>query len=388
MNRGTIRRVVIGRLAPLGVVLVLALVSAARCGGQSSTPAEERLHRQLDAPVSVAWRGQALAEGLARLGEAQELPLWIDRRVDPATAVDVQVDDRPLREALAAIAGPHDLHAAPYHGVLYVGPRQAAEEVATLGELARQSLARAPAAARSRWLKSEPWSFPKLSEPRALLKKLAASAQTALAADGAVPHDLWPARSLPALPAIDRAVLLLVGFDLTCELSPDGRTLRIAPIERPVLAERRYRIARAQQESFDALLADMGVRPVERAGKGALTVRATAEQHRRLQESLHPPRRRDPAGPSTAPADDLAAKRFTLKIENQPAGSVVDQLARQLKLDVQWDGDAAQAAAARATPVACDVRQVDLDGLLHAVLTPRGLQYERDVRKLVIRRAP
>lgn len=385
MNRGTFRCALLHGWAALAVGWLAA--SSSPCRAQSATAAQQRLERVLDAPVSLAWQGQELAAGLGRLAEAHGIAVWIDRRIDPQATIDVEVHERPLREALAAVTASREWAAVPYRGVLYVGPRQSAEELATLAELARQSLAAAPAAARARWLRSEPWSLPKLSEPRALLKELAASAQTKVAHEALVPHDLWPARSLPALPAIDRAVLLLVGFDLTCSLSPDGRTLRVAPIARPVLVERRYTIARPRQAAFAAELAALGLQTAARPGQGSVVVEATAEQHQRLQAALSPAAPQRSAGAARPPAP-ASTKRFTLRIENQPAGGVVAQLAQQLGLEVEWLGSPAAADAARARRVSCDVREVDLDGLLSAVLAPAGLAFERADRKLEIRQAP
>jgi hypothetical protein len=80
-------------------------------------------------------------------------------------------------------------------------------------------------------------------------------------------------------------------------------------------------------------------------------------------------------------------QRFTLKIDNQPAGRVLDQLARQLQLEVEWDAALEQSPAlGREANVSCDVRDADLDELFAAVLTPAGLVFERDGKKVSIRR--
>jgi type II secretory pathway component HofQ len=90
---------------------------------------------------------------------------------------------------------------------------------------------------------------------------------------------------------------------------------------------------------------------------------------------------RRPGGKSTA----AQAQRFTLKIENQPVGRVLDQLARQLNLNVVWSTNP---PAGQQALISCDVRQVDLDGLLEAILEPAGLTSRREGQTVTIQPAP
>lgn len=386
MDRSTFRQHGLHWLASVGVILT-ALIGAS-CPAQNQSSASRRLAQQLDARVSLAWQGQQLAAGLGRFAESQRIAIWIDRRVDPTTPIEIEVSEQPLRDALAALAAPRAWAATPYQGVLYFGPKQTAEELPTLSALARQSIAKAPAELRLRWLKPEPWSFPRLSEPRTLLNQLAESVGAQVDNDHLVPHDLWPSRSLPPMSAVDRVVLLLSGFDLTCELSPDGRKLRIVPIERPVQITRTYSVSRARRAAVDAVITEMPLAKVERRGQGGLTLSASVESHERVQAAMRGQSAQQVSQPpQRLPGATDASKRFTLKIENQPAGRIIDQLARQLQLEVEWD------AALRQTPavgheaiVSCDVRDSDLDGLLTAVLSPAGLAFERDGQVVKIRR--
>lgn len=338
MNRGTFRHCGLHWLAT--IIATVAMGQAATCRAQSRSAATQQLEQRLAARVSVAWEGQQLAAAVERLADSQRLPLWIDRRVDPNAPIELTASDQPLRDVLNSIAAPHNWAATPYHGVLYFGPKQTADELLTLSALARQSIAKASPEVRSRWLKPEAWTIARLSEPRELLKQLARSAGAAVVDEHLVPHDLWPERQLPPMPALDRAVLLLSGFDLTCQISADGRKLRVVPIKRP--------------------LPLIGVAP------------PTASRTR-------PPQPRSAA--------TKTVQRFTLKIENQPAGRVLDQLARQLQLEVTWDAALQQTPAlGREADVSCDVHDADLDELLTAVLTPAGLTFEREGKKISIRR--
>ncbi len=100
--------------------------------GQSAELAEPRLVRQLEARVTLTWSGQTLGAALERLSETQQLPLWIDRRVDTSAAVELSANDEPVRDVLSRLAALHDLDATPFRSVVYVGPRQSAADLATL----------------------------------------------------------------------------------------------------------------------------------------------------------------------------------------------------------------------------------------------------------------
>ncbi|MCH7750995.1 MAG: STN domain-containing protein [Planctomycetes bacterium] len=186
--------------------------------------------------VTATWQGQQLGTALERLASTRQAPLWLDRRVDPRQTVDVQFTDVPFAQALAKLTEQHSLGVTQLDSVIYVGPRKTARGLATLARRARAALAQAPAAQRQQWLRAAPSSWPRLTQPRALLKELLAQAGIELVDDKLVAHDLWQARELPPMALVDRAVLILAGFDLTCEISPDGKTCRVVPIEYPLPA--------------------------------------------------------------------------------------------------------------------------------------------------------
>ncbi len=181
--------------------------------------------------ITATWQGQQLGTALERLASTRQAPLWLDRRVDPRQRVDVQFTDVPFAQALAKLTEQHSLGVTQLDSVIYVGPRKTARGLATLARRARAALAQAPAALRKQWLRAAPSSWPRLTQPRALLKELLAQAGIELVDDKLVAHDLWQARELPPMALVDRVVLILAGFDLTCEISSDGKTWRGVPIE-------------------------------------------------------------------------------------------------------------------------------------------------------------
>ncbi|MEM9660543.1 MAG: hypothetical protein AAF961_19430, partial [Planctomycetota bacterium] len=176
---------------------------------------------------SFAWQGQALLSSLNRLSELHNVCCWLDRRVDPNYRVEVAVSDATVLNAIEAIAEQQGLATAIFEEVVYVGPASTARDLPTLGELARRSLAERPRRVRTAWLRRKAFSWPRLSEPRRLVERIAAEAGAKLANGEPIPHDLWETRQLPPMRAIDRMTLILSGFDLRCTISDDGSAVSV-----------------------------------------------------------------------------------------------------------------------------------------------------------------
>lgn len=366
------------RLAVSCILLIAGVVIATSAHG-----AESRATQQLANPVSITWQEVPLGTALERLAETQSLAIWCDRRVDPNVPITLTVAEDSIADVLAALGQQAGAAAVPFGGVIYFGPQQTVDELATLATLARQPLAKAPAASRTRWLKPQAWSHPRLSEPRQLLNELAAAADAKVQNEQSVPHDLWPARELPALAAIDRAVLLLAGFDLTCRLSPDGSELQVTPITRPVAIAQEYRVSNSRSAEFNAAVAELnGATSTGAANRPTITARV--EDHERLRAALSGrPTGAVAAAAAMRTAGEKAAgspledRRFTLTIENKPLAAVLNQLAAQLNLQLEWDAAIPDTAAGRNMLVSCAVEKADLDGLLQALLKPAGLVSKR-----------
>lgn len=360
---------------------------------QTARSGAGRTAQQLAQPVSLTWQEVPLATALDRLAATQSLAVWLDRRIDPSTPINLTVADQPVVAVLHAMGEQANAAAVPFAGIVYLGPQQTADELTTLAELAREPLVKAPAAVRNAWLKPQPSSYARLSQPRELFMQLAKDAGATAINVEQIPHDLWPARELPAIAAIDRAVLLLAGFDLTCRLSVDGSQLAVAPIDRPVVVSREYRVVPSRAAAFEEALAQL---PAAKASgeKSRPIVAARSEEHDQLRAALagrSSTRGAADAAASGRPAKSsganaLESRRFTLTIENKPLAPVLAQLASQLNLQISWDAAIPDTAEGRNTLVSCQVDRANLDDLLNALLTPAGFTYERQEASISIRR--
>jgi hypothetical protein len=304
--------------------IVACTAATVRCtmgqDANSSRPPRQQL-------ITLAWREQELGVALQRLSESQRLRIWVDRRVDRSARVNLIADRLSIAEVLESLASQHGAAVAHFRGVTYFGTVQTAVALPQLASRVRAEINALPRSVQTKWLAASEWKCSRLSEPRAFIEQTAASVGAELAGADQIPHDLWPARQLPAMAAVDRLVLLLANFDLTFDVADGGGTIKLEPID----------------------YSKMG------ALKSPRPFKAPHEQ------TLQPRRVED--------------RRFTLRIVNQPAGSVIEQLADRLGFAVIWDASLESPdAPERRTLVSCDVREASLEELLAAILEPAGIQ--------------
>ena len=376
------------RIAALVLAAFICVATSLVAHAAPPKLANDALARQLQQRVTLAWDDQEVASALERLAEVQRIPLWIDRRLDPHARVSLAGSNLTISELMDRLAASDGRNWGwtSLRTVIYFGPRQTAGELATLSELARQAVANAPPTARRRWLTQSPWEFPRLSEPKALLATVITDSGSEMRDIAPIPHDLWPACSLPGIPPIDRAVLILASFDLQLSASRDARQVGGTPIERPLQLTAAYPASEELQAVIDALTeADSTIRS-RRQGR-RLSVSGRWEDHEQLRRALNPAATSERTTNDGAPPR-AGEQRYTLRIANKPVGAVLDQLSAQLQVAVVWDPALAAATPSpRETLVSCEVREVDLDRLLKAVLTPAGLDFEREGATVTIRAA-
>jgi hypothetical protein len=348
--------------------LSVAIIGSADVLGKDIIELPDRLDRRL----SAAWLGQELGTVLERIAASQNVAVWIDRRVDPQQEIEVRANDALLSEVLNQITAPHQLGWSSLEGVIYIGPRQSAWELATLAKLAEDSLLRVPAEVRERWLAPTPAEWPRLSEPYEILSTWLENAGVRVANPDALSHDLWNEKTLPPLPLVDKTVLLLVGYDLTCEISPSGESCRIVPIARPVLIARDYEAGRRSRALRAAFEGNPAV-SISRKGSG-IAVTGRWEDQELVMAMLKGGLRENP--PQRRSIIRNGQKVFSLRLENQPVGSVIDQLANQLGLTVSWSQELlSRSVDPRTTLVSCHISNGDLHQLLEGIFSPAELRF-------------
>ena len=363
--------------ALLGLAIVCSL-SPTQLRAQTSPSLEKRLQQR----ISVTWQGQEIGSIIRRLMDTQGISIWLDRRVDPQQEINLHLQEASLHEALKALANEHNLGISLLKTVVYLGPPASSRDLATLSELASQSLKKTSGETKKHLEKKEHAYWPKLSQPQMLLQKIALDAGFQIANINQIPMDLWPEKELPDLSRLDQMTLLLVGFDLTCQFSADGKTCELVPIRYPASLEQTYQLPKNNRTSFDKLQQAITEGQFTREGR-SFTYTGRWEDHLKIQallKSRTPVKRQAKTRPPRK-----KEKQFSLQLTNQPVGAVIEQLAKQLSLEVTWDENSLAAAGIRRdTPVSCRVKNAGIDKLLESILSPAGLASQREGNRLKI----
>ena len=333
-----------------------------------------QFQRQLESTTAFTWSENPLNRAVSNLARSKRVAIFLDRRIDPGQRVTLAMAEKPLEQVLHELAGSLHMGVSVLEPVIYIGPPEMARRLATLAANRRDEVGRLPSAARSRWRRSDPWSWDRLATPRQLLGRLSQETGCRIANADAVPHDLWPATDLPAMPAADRLCLLLAGFSLTFELSPNGTEARLRAPPEKVTWQRTYRPPANVQQALRVLVERFPQSTVKRLGR-RLRVTGSYEDHHQIRRWL--------SGETPLPVDagDADNKRHTLEIESVPAGAVVKAIAKQLQLSLEITPELTTKLQQRVT---FRVRDVKLAELLHATLDPVQVHFRLDGGKLTL----
>jgi hypothetical protein len=185
-------------------------------------------------------------------------------------------------------------------------------------------------------------------------------------------HDLWASGNLSELTFAEQLTLLLIGFDLTFRVNPREQQVEIVPSALPVKLSRRYQVPAALSVSvLEQQFPDLAFQ----GDGGEVLVEGLVESHERLAAALRGER---PIAREQV-REVQSNKRYTLRVEEQPVHSVLQELSRRLGWKIVFDGKAEDATSGRLEQrVTFAVQGADEDQLLTAILRPVGLAHERE----------
>jgi hypothetical protein len=356
------------RLQPLTWAVICGFALAA-----DSIPAQDAprwkvggaFTQQLQERVDFEWRGP-LREGLARLSQAYGAAVFLDRRIDPDQPIAVSVQAQPLEESLRTIARQAQAEISVLGPMIYVGPPQGARDLATLAARRRQDAGKRNADVKTRLLRSAAMQWKELAQPRQILEELGSQAGVKFDNVDAVPFDVWPAVSLPPLPWVDRVTLMLVGFGLAFEIDDRATSARVVASPASPLLENRYSPRGGAADLAAKLIRAMPEAQI-RVEQDQLVVVARQEDHEKIQRLLTGQNVK-----TTQPSKSGGEKLYSLKVPNQPAGSVIQAVAKSLGKQPRFSPAIANKLRQNVT---FEVKDATLSYLLDATLTPLGLTY-------------
>ena len=321
-----------------------------------------------DPEVSFVWDGVPLRDALQSLQMSSGVQIFLDRRIDPDQTVNYLASSRRLSESLTEFAQPRGMGVGRVGALFYVGPREAAEKLATLAFKCQQDVRALAANDRRRWLRQADVVWKELAEPRQILDQIAVEFRIELDRPFEVPHDLWDAGRLADIAAAPALLLVLVGFEQTIQINQDG-SARVIEMPAAVTVQENYPANQFSASSLKALRNELPPGAVTERGP-SIIVDAPYSVHRSLQQSLQPAvNRRAERGNHPAKRGE---QRYTLRVRNQPLRKLLPLIAAQWGVALRSEISAEKFEQL----VTFEVELATREELLKAMLEPVQLRAE------------
>lgn len=346
----------------------------------------QEAQRKMRASIRFLWDQQPLRDGVASLGRANGIAIWLDRRLDPGQLVSYLPSDEgnsagwptgslgarmqrvteQLRVAQLGTGAPAETQADANCGLIenvwYLGPADA------LGRLQRAAIElqddlhqRAPELARMQ----KPLEWPELATPQQILEEIAREWDIEI--DGRLPHDLMHAGRLetPAHLAT-QLVLLCGGFELEPKLVSPTK-FELVPLRPSATWTASYPKARVRSRDAASLRAAFPGSNVRGLGQ-AYELTGSTEFHLAMLQ------------PSGQANDNRPGKGgvsvWSFTIDKAPAEAIIANLASGIGLQVVWNEACTREQKSQLLTLTVD--KATLDQLLTQVCEAAGLRYTRD----------
>jgi len=310
----------------------------------ASCPAAEV---DLSAPVTATWSGIGLRAWAERISETAGLPVLIDRRLDPDTAISLECRGEPLLDVLTRTAALAGGELAVLKSSIRIVPCGMAD-MTIRAEAARTTrIVSFPQRQRSVLAHAQPWRWPAGARPQDLLRDAAAQADIRLDGIDAVPHDHLPAVSLPEMTLAERLDLLLAPFDLRVD----------------------WLVTRTNVEGGTTAALTGRIIPMA-DGLPSTTASAAPEKHVAPRPGGRLPPSRNKAV--------VAGETFSLKVA-APLEEVLAAIAKRLGLQLDLDRESlTRSGISPGEIVRATVTDASRDELLRAILDPLTLDWTID----------
>jgi hypothetical protein len=330
------------------ILIAIPLADAQQQSGTGERTSDQRERPQVRygsralKTATIHWQDVPLRDAVGRIRRLFDEEVFVDRRLDPNTRITLDATATGAGQAVAEIAAKHGWGSSRVGDVTYLGPTNAARYLSRAVSARNADVAKLPPRERREFEPERKLDWPRLAEPRELVAKVIESANWRVESAELIPHDLWATGQLSDLTLTERLTLLLIGFDLTFELQPAERTVRIVP-------------------------------------QGNLRLLAAAGK----QQPETPRETPSPAPPNKV--EGSTKQVYSLRVEDKPVGAVTRELARRLNWRVEFD-EAAIRGAGRSLDarISFTVEEVGPDELLHAVLAPAGLTFRRNGERIIV----
>lgn len=319
----------------------LVCVAFLRSSAEGAPLTGPQLKMALASPAMRSWTDFPLRQVLDRFRTYHRVSIFLDRRVDPGQKTSMNALMMPLGKTLDQLADKINTKAVQFGSTIYIGPEETGRLLPILAAARREEARKMTDRGRA-MLTPKSMRWDNLATPRELLQSLAKETGVPIGPIESIPHDLWAAAELPSSTPVDRLTLILSQFDKTFSISTDASGKpQILIVDIP------EQVKQASQAS------EVGI--------------ATNSKTPKSQ------------GSSSSFAR-LRIKRFAVK--EKQVGVVLDYLARQWNLTLDVDREKLNEQLKERINVTKE--NVTITELIHAVLSPVGLQGEIDEQKKVL----
>lgn len=276
------------------------------------------LERALETRRALSMQAVPIRTLVTDLQEQAGICIVVDRRIDPSQRLTISTGLISTEDLLRQVAA--ELPAANIsvnRSFVYIGPIDASRRLRTLCEQKRLFVLNARREfgkeAYAKVSKVELKTWGEFVSPRDLVMEFSENAGLKIVNPDAIPHDLWHAAQLSAMPFTELATLVLTQFDLTFDIDPNKVECTIIPIPEVVLLERRHSVPSRRRGVAQKQLMETFGELEAQWERSAVLVHATYEQHEQIALLLSG---KDPATGPLVMNESLKTRLFTLSLPN------------------------------------------------------------------------
>jgi len=323
-------------------------------------------------PVSLSWTGSPLGSQLNLFAKQRQRAIFLDRRIDSTTQQTFDLVDRTTEQVVWQVAQANQLGVARIGDLLYVGPQDSAARLAFVIDGLEKRIKKLSKTARSKWTRRSSIRWPVATSTPQITQWL--KQEHGVAFDTPLPHDVWPAADWPELSLVQQVSLLLVGFDRSFAIAPDGTSLTV--VEFPELDAVVNRFGSPSTDfdlkAFKTQFPDL---KFSRSGK-SYTARGTPESVLKMESELVLQQAPSAQGGQKTFDLDTTARRGDI------LATVAEKTGRKLELDQEsLDESVMEVLNQRVT---LNVSKVPLQTLLDKCLEGSGVSYQLSDGKLTL----
>ena len=338
---------------------------------EQSVPTNTRFEQQLDTLISTRWN-LSLKDALNSISETQRVAIFLDRRINPAQQIQLEVQDKTLSTTLQQIAKQANAQISYIRNVIYIGPAKTTHLLATVAAIHAETHRRNQAENTRVFTVGKSTQWNRLSQSQSIVTAIAKTVNAEITNIETIPFDLWDKHALPHLPFAMRMTIVLAGFDLTYQMNNDRSiTLTPFPTEAKYLKAFSNKVSAANliriKTRFPALQITNTNQQLVASGRW--------EEIAELELQLR-------GNNVNRPKPTTTSKQvYTLTVTNQSIQNVLQAIASNEKLELVGSAEAQEIWSKR---ISLEAKELPLANLLLQVVGQGNLQYRIAAKQLLI----